>query len=140
MNPTEQKDGGPAFPQSVPAGVIGHDCGPHVEWGMSLRDWFAGQAIPIPQHVIDADPWVNGRGHLQTLTSAEKQAWWAYQYADAMLAARAKHGSEAPPSDKDIADVIFDLRKIHGDKWREVVFGKWGKPKATQPAEEAKES
>ena len=34
-------DGGPAFPQAVPPGVIGAGCGPHVEWGMTRRDWLA---------------------------------------------------------------------------------------------------
>lgn len=34
-----------AFPQNIPPGVIGGGCGPHVEWGMSLRAWLAGQAL-----------------------------------------------------------------------------------------------
>lgn len=67
---SEMSDGGPAFP--IASDVIGH-CG-----GMSLRDWFAGQAIagtcrPTP------DGWS---------LSPEDHAQWAYQMADAMLSAR----------------------------------------------------
>lgn len=38
MSPTEPKDGGPAFP--IPA-----EPGFPTDVGMSLRDWFAGQAL-----------------------------------------------------------------------------------------------
>ena len=52
-----------AFPQSVsPSGPFG---------GMTLRDWFAGQALAT------CHP-----------DSPQKLAWWAYQIADAMLAER----------------------------------------------------
>jgi len=56
------KDGGPAFP-------LRQD-------GMSLRDWFAGQAIVDALYINDDD--------------IEKLADWAYKVADAMLAAREK--------------------------------------------------
>lgn len=75
-------DGGPAFPQNVPPGVIGSGCGPHVEWGMTLRDWFAGQALAndnVSWH--DAPNW------------AANVAEQAYQIADAMLAARERKES-----------------------------------------------
>lgn len=40
-------DGGPAFPHSSqPLDAQGNPmCSEHSEWGMSLRDWFAGQAL-----------------------------------------------------------------------------------------------
>lgn len=43
--------------------------------GMSLRDWFAGQALACLRHPDD---------HTDRACNAE----WAYQIADAMLAAR----------------------------------------------------
>lgn len=51
--------------------------------GMSLRDWFAGQALAgfvVRQSAARTD--------------AHHGAGFAYQYADAMLAERAKGGSE----------------------------------------------
>ena len=75
-------DGGPAFPG------IALD-GPHPPngWvraaespGMSLRDWFAGQALSG----LLADPEMNA--------PPEPVAKVAYSYADAMLAERAKAG------------------------------------------------
>jgi hypothetical protein len=72
------KNGGPAFPQThaqpTPGGGIHYT---H-DGGMTLRDWFAGQAIsgacsPAP------DGWS---------ISPSDHAEWAYQMADAMLAAR----------------------------------------------------
>ena len=72
---TEQpKDGGPAFPFAAtdPSNVAMQAT------GMSLRDWFAGQAIagacsPAPEG------WS---------ISPQDHAAWSYQIADAMLAAR----------------------------------------------------
>lgn len=60
-------DGGPAFPLPV------------TEWnpgnaGMSLRDWFAGQALA---GIMTLRP-----------NTADEAAWAAYEAADAMLAAR----------------------------------------------------
>jgi len=37
------RTGGPAFPVTVPESVIGD--GPETFHGMTLRDWFAGQAL-----------------------------------------------------------------------------------------------
>ena len=71
------KNGGPAFPWREEDGQGGYD--QHV--GMSLRDWFAGQALA---------------GALMNYTtfkfgaSADEVAHAAYDYADAMLAARTK--------------------------------------------------
>lgn len=68
------KDGGPAFPG------VGHANNVLLP-GMSLRDWFAGQALAA---IFSFD---------QTETPGEV-AKLAYQHADAMLAARQK-GREA---------------------------------------------
>jgi hypothetical protein len=59
-------DGGPAFPKH---GYVGRD-------GMTLRDWFAGQALVG----LIADPSRDG--------STDDRARYAYAYADAMLRAR----------------------------------------------------
>ena len=76
-------DGGPAFPSSP-------TCGPNGELyrpvdigceGMSLRDWFAGQATES-----DVMHWRNAVGIGCTREMAK------YAYADAMIAAR-KGGS-----------------------------------------------
>ena len=60
------KDGGQAFPAGNPTHG-GHE-------GMTLRDWFAGQALAGLISVDGLD--------------AETASWQAYQYADAMLRAR----------------------------------------------------
>lgn len=68
------KDGGPAFPQSD---LSQYDIGPseHGNAGMSLRDYFAGQALAgILSHKVECT----------MIETAE----WAYDYADAMLKAR----------------------------------------------------
>lgn len=75
MSTPEKKDGGPAFPYAFE-----HDGHANISGfapGMSLRDWFAGQAlIMLPHHGCGAD-----------LDSTDT-AIAAYQIADAMLAAR----------------------------------------------------
>lgn len=60
-------NGGPAFPYNFPPD------NPFGGEGMSLRDWFAGQALAG----MDVDG-----------GSPETNARWAYRVADAMLAAR----------------------------------------------------
>lgn len=63
--------------------------------GILLRDWFAGQALAnsaictgsAPNYELDR--WFGGRGGI---TKAEIVALQAGQYADAMLAERAKSG------------------------------------------------
>jgi hypothetical protein len=63
-------DGGRAFPLSNEHGE---------QYGMSLRDYFAGQAlVMLPHHGCGAD------------LSTEETAQAAYQIADAMLAERDK--------------------------------------------------
>jgi hypothetical protein len=69
-------DGGPAF-AALKVDVWDN---PYLAGGMSLRDWFAGQAlIGI---AIEAD------------LDAKTAAGVAYEHADAMLAARAEGGAE----------------------------------------------
>jgi hypothetical protein len=58
--------------------------------GMTLRDWFAGQAMPtaMQREATDAEGY--------SLPLAEWPAWraaYAYRMADAMLAERAKGGA-----------------------------------------------
>ncbi len=69
------QDGGPAFPEAssgpYPNGEIVHG-----RSGMTLRDWFAGQAL---QGLL-ACAGTNG--------ADRAFAGWAYDYADAMIAKR----------------------------------------------------
>lgn len=83
-------NGGPAFPKP-------YDPYPNVQGekydesppGMSLRDWFAGQAL------ISAGTWTPGPGvpSLNCQDALDRRAEWAYASADAMLAERRKRGS-----------------------------------------------
>jgi hypothetical protein len=72
---TQLNDGGPAFPRT------GSDCAQAYE-GMSLRDWFAGQAL--------AGIMANSR--LITVLAESKQdpASCAHEMAEFMLAERSK--------------------------------------------------
>lgn len=77
---TPINNGGPAFPVAFIQGSDPHgadaDSGNE---GMTLRDWFAGQALPIVMKAADA------RKHsLQDIGIA------TYAFADSMIAARAK--------------------------------------------------
>ena len=67
---TQTNNGGPAFPIACCDRVLRH--------GMSLRDYFAGQALAG----MIACPNTNGGG--------KDFAVYAYKYADAMLAERQK--------------------------------------------------
>lgn len=73
---TGEQDGGPAFPESIAIGPAG-DVYPGMG-GMSLRDYFAAQAI-----VVCAGNWPNNP------QTASKNA---YAHADAMLALRGTRG------------------------------------------------
>jgi hypothetical protein len=72
---SKKNDGGAAFPLPHTSNTLRHD-------GMSLRDYFAGQALT----------------GMLTLTSAvqhpDMAAVWAYEQADAMLAERDKRSDE----------------------------------------------
>ena len=73
---SEKNDGGPAFPLQALASP-----GSEATWGMSLRDWFAGQALM---------GWAAGRNRPMEHEACEPAsiARSCYAYADAMLRAR----------------------------------------------------
>ena len=78
---TQHNDGGPAFP--APAGVS------HItSQGMTLRDWFAGQALSGIREL--QGNWVPNNDEERGF--AKRRAEWAaeaaYRYADAMLTER----------------------------------------------------
>jgi hypothetical protein len=87
MSNERKDDGGPAFPMVVTeynfdacvreASSIG---------GMSLRDYFAGQAL----HSFMRLAYSSGGGWMQYATHVEEGARIAYAFADAMLEARKK--------------------------------------------------
>lgn len=70
---SEKNDGGPAFPRDER--FLGHN-------GMSLRDWFAGQALAglMSAHTGDG----------QWTAIGSNAAAWAYEAADNMIAERNK--------------------------------------------------
>lgn len=82
-------DGGPAFP-------TGHLNRADVEPGMALRDWFAGRAL---NGLLSRSLRPNSQGNTSTnWASVERYgalevAKFSYEYADAMLAERAKKGT-----------------------------------------------
>lgn len=104
----QSKDGGPAFPHAKQGEtwVMGeHGCAvPVMEAapGMSLRDWFAGQALPAVERVMrTADPRVLQQSALAegfpiTESTDRYIAFRAYRIADAMLAERVKHADATP--------------------------------------------
>ena len=53
----------------------------NTHWGMSLRDWFAGQALS------GIASYGGGASREGCETKAQADARWSYQRADAMLAA-----------------------------------------------------
>lgn len=76
-------DGGPAFPRA-PFDVNDY-CGDGSP-GMTLRDWFAGQALAGMGTWCPADE--QGRYPLGPADVHDSKAVWAYGAADAMLKAR----------------------------------------------------
>ena len=50
---------------------------------LSLRDWFAGQALSQIAHYAMADGWIESGPHWRDAVAYE-----AYKFADAMIAAR----------------------------------------------------
>jgi hypothetical protein len=68
----EKNDGGPAFPEMIKVDGLAYSKG-----GLSMRDWFAGQAL---HGLMAYDPHVN----------AYNMACDCYMIADAMLKARAQ--------------------------------------------------
>ena len=72
-------DGGPAFPVPNDANTNGQE-------GMSLRDWFAGQALEGYMSILDS----------RKNPDYQEDATFMYQMADAMIAARKElHSGEA---------------------------------------------
>lgn len=71
-----KNDGGPAFPEAIAVSPAGNVY-PGMS-GMSLRDWFAGQALAHALNIID---FIDD-------TSASAAAKYSYDIADAMLKAR----------------------------------------------------
>lgn len=83
--------GGPAFPfiqWRSPDGMIGTD----LSAGMTLRDWFAGQALPQVMNSVSGLDMPTGT---TSKMLSEVIAVQAYELADAMLAERSKGGSDA---------------------------------------------
>ena len=74
------ENGGPAFP--VAADAWCHDKLPPVPTGMTLRDWFAGQALDMCLRIAPFTASQDNAVHIA--------AQYAYAVADAMLAERAK--------------------------------------------------
>ena len=75
------KDGGPAFPMpySADSEYVGISK-THAHYGMTLRDWFAGQALA---GCLACETWSYG---------PEETATYCYDAADALLAEREKDG------------------------------------------------
>lgn len=84
MVETDRKmnDGGPAFPHMKAEGHNDYAA------GLSLRDWFAGQALVAMSIAAPYSDTARSADYQQAVSAA------AYAYADAMLAAR-KGGSHA---------------------------------------------
>jgi len=76
-----KNDGGKAFPEIISDkdGTGQYDT--YSFGGMTLRDYFAGQALAGLASLTPPTP--------------EEQAHWAYTYADAMLAERQKEANDA---------------------------------------------
>jgi len=84
MNTPNINDGGPAFPCQELGSSIANTS---LHGGMSLRDWFAGQAlIPLVSAFVAGD--LKDRDSTSTWTGADVVTSQAYTVADAMLKAR----------------------------------------------------
>jgi hypothetical protein len=85
---TERKDGGPDNPPAFPPNAGWRDNDPDCR-GLSMRDWFAGQAlVAISDYAPLGNPvGIGAREHAKTL------AVHAYAIADAMLSERQKGGA-----------------------------------------------
>lgn len=78
-------DGGPAFPVARGTAVTGDEYPDAHYPGMSLRDYFAGQAMSVFASHLGQEDWDDG---VVKKTSADEFAEAAYVMADAMLEAR----------------------------------------------------
>ena len=89
-------DGGLAFPGETLVKNGMHSTTKVYNPGMSLRDWFAGQALlsdPGNNPNLPGDP-ANTSRWPDAKDLAERRAKWAYHQADAMLAARTEGGDK----------------------------------------------
>ena len=103
----QRDDGGSAFP-STPLGDDGKPGGAH-RFGMSLRDWYAGQALSS----IQLRCWDD----LQQAGEKTAVAAWAslaFVVADAMLAARspAPEEAEADPRDELLREAVQVIEQM----------------------------
>lgn len=86
---TKRNDGGAAFPM---LGNVAHNSDWLIEHGMSLRDWFAGQALAGIMTMVAA-----GAHNLPEPKGAVGCATEAYRLADAMLSARSLSPKDQQP-------------------------------------------
>lgn len=82
-----RNDGGPAFPSPEIRGADGTGFA-EACYGMSLREWFAGQALPVIFAQVISD--LNRENGDQAGSPRDEIAQRAFAMADAMLAERAK--------------------------------------------------
>lgn len=80
---SEPKDGGPAFPFKCQ----GPTTGPEFYYGMTLRDWFAGQALV---GVLSNHDLLMRTDQESILSTRAAAAQYAYAVADSMLQQRPK--------------------------------------------------
>jgi hypothetical protein len=88
--PTDKNDGGPAFPSpGRPSSSIHYGDRTEVTVeipsspGISLRDWFAGEALGGLITASEDYPGLHNAGH-------KERAEWSYAQADAMIEERSK--------------------------------------------------
>jgi len=83
MTPPQINDGGPAFPCEEQIRCNGEVIDFLKFTGMSLRDWFAGQAIGHIANYSMTNGWARSGPEWRDAAASE-----AYKFADAMLKAR----------------------------------------------------
>lgn len=84
------KDGGPAFPRSVWIGDVDWMKARAFNNGMSLRDWFAGQAISAMLPTVTVKDWDDKDASIVAHVGG-----LAYEIADALIAERDKRASKS---------------------------------------------
>lgn len=89
-------NGGPAFPCTNEQFTLGNPQTGDAWAGLSLRDWFAGQAIGSIISAASAKQHHPGRGASDPRPLEQRIAGDAYEIADAMLAVRKATEGDAP--------------------------------------------